>query len=127
MTANNYSTWRMGKVKTIGYFTFCLSLVGFMMLLAGAILSGIAYTEVRPNVADENYDRYIKSDLKRIMGPIMLCFGLLCIISGCVCFGCNLYTASMDAKRDSKRRKERQQTQFAPSAPDAHTAMLSDV
>lgn len=127
MTGMNYHTWRMGRVKTIGYFTFCLALVGFIMLLAGAIISGIAFTEVRPNIADENYERYIRSDLKRVMGPIILSFGLLCIISGCVCFGCSLCSAARDSKRLQKGKKYRQQAQFGPPTPDAEKKMLSDV
>ena len=127
MTGNGYSNWRMGKVKTIGYFTFCLAMVGFVMVLAGAILSGIAYTEVRPNVADENYERYIRSDLKRVMGPIMLSFGFLCIISGCVCFGCSLYSASRENRKKRKMANYRQEAKFAPSAPDSSEKMLSDV
>lgn len=123
---NSLHKWRMAKVKTIGYCTFCLVLVGFIMLLSGAIISGIAYTEVRPNIADENYERYIRSDLKRIMGPIMLSFGLLCIISGCLFFGCNLFSASRDHRRAKKMAKIRQGAFDTPS-PDVDKKMLSDV
>lgn len=127
MVADQYNRWRIAKVKTIGYCTFCLVLVGFIMLLAGAILSGIAYTEVRPNIADENYERYIRSDLKRVMGPIMLAFGLLCIISGCVFFGCNLYSASRENRRAKKANHYRQGQAFGSSSPDVDKKMLSDV
>lgn len=106
---NSYNRWRMANTTTLGYCTLCVTFVGFVMLLAGAIISGIAFTEVRPNVADENYERYIRSDLKRVIGPIMLAFGLLCIIGGCTFFGCALFSASLESKRRQKQFKKSQE------------------
>ncbi|XP_054710536.1 uncharacterized protein LOC129220197 [Uloborus diversus] len=131
MTSHDpYNKWRMAKVSTVGYCTFGVVLVGFAMLLAGAIISGIAYTEVRPNVADENYERYIRSDLKRVMGPITLAFGLLCIISGCTFFSVNLFSASREQRRRAKHNLKynvRRSEEHLPPTPDADKKMLSDV
>lgn len=41
-------------------------------MVAGAIITGIAYTELTPPDWDQNYDRYKGSDLKRILGKCPL-------------------------------------------------------
>lgn len=129
MTVDMSNKWRMGNVKTVGYCSSCIILVGFVMLLAGAIISGIAYTEVRPNIADENYERYIRSDLKRVVGPIMLAFGLLCIFGGCIFFGLTLCSATLDNRRTLKKslKYSVRASQEHLSTPDQNKKMLSDV
>uniref|UniRef100_A0A4D5S010 Putative secreted protein n=1 Tax=Ixodes scapularis TaxID=6945 RepID=A0A4D5S010_IXOSC len=49
--------------------TMCLVGVGLLLLISGAVVTGIVYTEVRPPTADENYDRYRGADLRRVLGP----------------------------------------------------------
>ncbi|KFM61213.1 hypothetical protein X975_17336, partial [Stegodyphus mimosarum] len=122
--------WRMASVKTSLQCSLGVVSLGFVMLLAGAIICGIAFTEVRPNVADENYERYIRSDVKRVVGPIALAFGLLCIIAGCLFFGCNLCAAHMEkAKYENNKLKYnvRASEEHLPSTPDVEKKMLSDV
>uniref|UniRef100_A0A2L2Y7H0 Uncharacterized protein n=1 Tax=Parasteatoda tepidariorum TaxID=114398 RepID=A0A2L2Y7H0_PARTP len=129
MAVDPTNRWRMGNVRTVGYCTFCVILLGFAMLLGGAIISGIAFTEVRPNVADENYERYIRSDLKRVIGPIMLAFGLLCIFGGCIFFGLTLCSATMENRRRLKKTNKynvRASEEHLPSTPDVQKKMLSD-
>ncbi|GFY78054.1 uncharacterized protein TNIN_138411 [Trichonephila inaurata madagascariensis] len=130
MAVDPTNKWRVGNVRTVGYCTFCVILVGFAMLLGGAILSGIAYTEVRPNVADENYERYIRSDPKRVVGPIMLAFGLLCIFGGCIFFGLTLCSATLESRRKLKRAHKynvRASAEHLSTTPDVSKKMLSDV
>ncbi|KAF8767272.1 hypothetical protein HNY73_020256 [Argiope bruennichi] len=128
--AADQSKWRVANVRTVGYCTLCVALVGFAMLLGGAILSGIAYTEVRPNFSDENYERYIRSDPKRVVGPIMLSFGLLCIFGGCIFFGLTLCSATLESRRRIKNTRKynvRASQDHLPSTPDVDKKMLSDV
>lgn len=44
------------------------SIITFILVVAGAILTAIAYTEVRPPTADDNYQRYLGSDYRRVIG-----------------------------------------------------------
>lgn len=46
----------------------CLAIMTFILLVSGAILTAIVFTEVRPPTADENYQRYIGSDYRRNIG-----------------------------------------------------------
>lgn len=59
---------RIGSFKTIAWCSGGTSLVGFFLMVCGAIITGIAFTELTPPDWDQNYDRYTGSDLKRIMG-----------------------------------------------------------
>ncbi|GIY09164.1 hypothetical protein CDAR_535181 [Caerostris darwini] len=130
MAVDMSNKWRVGDVRTVGYCTFCVVLTGFALLLGGAILSGIAFTEVRPNVADENYERYIRSDPKRVVGPIMLAFGLLCIFAGCIFFGLTLFSATLESRRKLKRTLKynvRNSAEHLSTTPDVGKKMLSDV
>ncbi|GBN19789.1 hypothetical protein AVEN_13073-1, partial [Araneus ventricosus] len=128
--AVDQSKWRVANVRTVGYCTVCVALLGFAMLLGGAIISGIAFTEVRPNFSDENYERYIRSDPKRVVGPIMLAFGLLCIFGGCIFFGLTLCSATLESRRRVKNTHKynvRASQDHLPSTPDVDKKMLSDV
>ncbi|KFM61546.1 hypothetical protein X975_05996, partial [Stegodyphus mimosarum] len=78
---------QIGSYKTASWITIAVAFVGFILLIGGAVLTGIAYTELRPNFADENYNRYMGANLQRTVGPIMLAFGTLLLVSGCIFLG----------------------------------------
>ncbi|GIY85622.1 hypothetical protein CEXT_737331 [Caerostris extrusa] len=79
---------QINSYKTATYMTVAVAIVGLALLIGGAALTGIAYTEVRPNYADENYNRYMGAHLQRTVGPIMLAFG------GLLLFGAASFWAS---------------------------------
>lgn len=90
------SAFRVNNFEAVGWCTLCVGILGLGLLIAGAVMAGIAYTELRPPAADENYERYLGSNLMRIVGPIMLAIGALLLIGGCAFFGIAFYSASKD-------------------------------
>ncbi|GFQ69055.1 uncharacterized protein TNCT_441261 [Trichonephila clavata] len=98
---------QFNSYKTATWLTVAVAFVGFALLIAGAALTGIAYTEVRPNYADENYNRYMGAHLQRTVGPIMLAFGALLLIGGCVFLGFVLYATQQASKPSSKASSRR--------------------
>ncbi|XP_022663099.1 uncharacterized protein LOC111268273 isoform X2 [Varroa jacobsoni] len=58
------------------------SIITFILVVAGAILTAIAYTEVRPPTADDNYQRYLGSDYRRVIGPLMMIISLMVFVMG---------------------------------------------
>uniref|UniRef100_A0A2L2YIR6 Uncharacterized protein n=1 Tax=Parasteatoda tepidariorum TaxID=114398 RepID=A0A2L2YIR6_PARTP len=91
---------QMSNYKAAAWMTIAVSIVGFAILIGGAVLTGLAYTEVRPNYADENYNRYMGANLQRTVGPIMLTFGLLLMVGACVFFGFIMFASQQ--QRSSK-------------------------
>lgn len=61
---------RIGSFESIAWCSVGVSLIGFFLMITGAIITGIAYTELTPPDWDENYKRYKGSDLKRILGKL---------------------------------------------------------
>lgn len=59
---------RVGSIRYIILFAGCLGCLAVLLLISGAILTAVVYTEVRPPTADENYKRYIGSDFRRVIG-----------------------------------------------------------
>ena len=60
---------RLGLPRRMSWsLAFLFAVLAFICLLCGAILSAIVFTEVRPPTADENYNRYLGSDYRRIIG-----------------------------------------------------------
>lgn len=60
---------RLGLPRRMSWtLGFVLAVLAFICLIAGAILTAIVFTEVRPPTADENYNRYLGSDYRRIIG-----------------------------------------------------------
>jgi len=57
--------------KAIAGCSIGSALLGIFLMLVGAIITGIAYTEITPPDWDENYKRYIGSNLLRILGTSM--------------------------------------------------------
>lgn len=59
---------RVGNLPYVIYFSACLVTLAALLLIAGAVLTALVYTEVRPPTADENYQRYIGADFRRVIG-----------------------------------------------------------
>lgn len=94
MPQSNYL--KVGSMTAIGWCTLCIGIIGLSVLIGGAILTGISYTEIRPNTADKNYDRFLGANVKRIVGPIMLAFGGILLIGGCIFFAFAFYFANRE-------------------------------
>ncbi|XP_003748354.2 uncharacterized protein LOC100906236 [Galendromus occidentalis] len=77
---------RLGLPRRMSWtLGFTLAVLAFICLLSGAILTAIVFTEVRPPTADENYNRYLGSDYRRIIGPILMIMSLVLIVTGLIC------------------------------------------
>lgn len=59
---------KIGNFEAVTWCSVGSSLLGIFLMLVGAIISGIAYTEITPPDYDENYKRYIGSNLMRVIG-----------------------------------------------------------
>lgn len=59
---------KVGNFAAVAWCSLCVAILGLIMMVAGAIITGIAYTEITPPNYDENYNRYIGSSVPRIMG-----------------------------------------------------------
>ncbi|XP_064466169.1 uncharacterized protein LOC135377577 isoform X2 [Ornithodoros turicata] len=96
MTHEEFRAFRVGNMTAVTLCTMCLAGVGVLLLISGAVVTGIVYTEVRPPTADENYDRYRGADLRRVLGPLMLCLGGFLLIGGCVFMAFGYYSNYRD-------------------------------
>lgn len=99
MTQAEFRAFRVGNMTAVTLCTMCLVGVGLLLLISGAVVTGIVYTEVRPPTADENYDRYRGADLRRVLGPLMLCLGGFLLIGGCVFMAFGYYSNYRDEER----------------------------
>ena len=70
------------------------------MLVAGAILTGIAYTEITPPNYDENYWRYQGANIMRIIGPMLIACGGILLFGSCGFFAFAFYAANRDDDDD---------------------------
>nr|XP_037283080.1 uncharacterized protein LOC119176066 [Rhipicephalus microplus] len=99
MTQAEFRAFRVGNMTAVTLCTMCLVGVGLLLLISGAVVTGIVYTEVRPPTADENYERYVAADLRRVLGPLMLCLGGFLLIGGCVFMAFGYYSNYRDEER----------------------------
>lgn len=69
---------RIGNFTAVAWCSLGSGILGFFLIITGAILTGIAYTEITPPDYDENYRRYLGSNIMRIIGQffILLLFSL---------------------------------------------------
>ncbi|XP_022664367.1 uncharacterized protein LOC111268274 [Varroa jacobsoni] len=79
----SYRHSRVGNLPYIVYFSGCLATLACSLLIAGAIMMAIVFTEVRPPTDDENYQRYIGADFRRVIGPLMMVMASLMLLLGC--------------------------------------------
>ncbi|KAH9420132.1 hypothetical protein DERP_001967 [Dermatophagoides pteronyssinus] len=75
------------KVDSTLVLAISAIIIGLIFIISGAIVSGIAYTEITPPNYDDNYDRYIGSSVPRLLGPFLLVFGFLIVIGSGVMAG----------------------------------------
>lgn len=64
---------RVGNFAAIGWCSFGVALIGVIFMVAGAIITGIAYTEITPPNYDDNYHRYLGSSVPRLVGKKYVC------------------------------------------------------
>ena len=62
---------RIGNFRVVSWCTFGTAILGFFLMICGAILTGIAYTEITPPDYDENYRRYVGANIMRIVGQYL--------------------------------------------------------
>uniref|UniRef100_T1K1X5 Uncharacterized protein n=1 Tax=Tetranychus urticae TaxID=32264 RepID=T1K1X5_TETUR len=77
---------KIGNFAAVTWCTIGSALLGLFLMLVGAIITGYAYTEITPPDYDDNYQRYIGSNLMRVMGPLFLAFGGLLLFGSCCLF-----------------------------------------
>lgn len=59
---------RVGNFAAIGWCSLAVGLLGLIFMISGAVITGIAYTEITPPNYDENYDRYLGASVPRLIG-----------------------------------------------------------
>ncbi|XP_076314819.1 uncharacterized protein LOC143227181 [Tachypleus tridentatus] len=78
--------------QAIAICTCVGAFIGLCLMIGGAAITGVAYTEVPPPFDDPNYDRYQGSNPRRVIGPIMMVFGALLLFGGCCFIGCAFWS-----------------------------------
>uniref|UniRef100_T1L6M8 Uncharacterized protein n=1 Tax=Tetranychus urticae TaxID=32264 RepID=T1L6M8_TETUR len=58
---------KIGNFAAVTWCSFGSALIGLFLMLIGGILTGIAYTEITPPDYDDNYKRYIGSNVLRVV------------------------------------------------------------
>ncbi|KAH8018433.1 hypothetical protein HPB51_006055 [Rhipicephalus microplus] len=119
MTQAEFRAFRVGNMTAVTLCTMCLVGVGLLLLISGAVVTGIVYTEVRPPTADENYERYRGADLRRVLGPLMLCLGGFLLIGRLRVHGFRLLLDDRDEERGYLRLTRA--TTTAASSPEIQT------
>ncbi|KPM02351.1 hypothetical protein QR98_0007630 [Sarcoptes scabiei] len=71
-------------IKGAAWVAVTAIIVGLIFVIAGAIITGIAYTEITPPNYDDYYNRYIGSSVPRLIGPFVLVFGAVIIFGSIV-------------------------------------------
>lgn len=67
---------RIGNFTAVAWCSLGSGLLGLFLLIIGAVLTGVAYTEITPPNYDENYFRYQGSNMMRIVGE---CFDVFTV------------------------------------------------
>ena len=63
---------RIGNFTAVAWCSLGSGLLGLFLLIVGAVLTGVAYTEITPPNYDENYFRYQGSNMMRIVGMYLI-------------------------------------------------------
>ncbi|XP_015783996.1 uncharacterized protein LOC107361664 [Tetranychus urticae] len=77
---------KIGNFAAVTWCSFGSALLGLFLMLIGAILTAVAYTEITPPDYDDNYKRYIGSNVLRVVGPFSFGFGGLLVLGSCGLF-----------------------------------------
>ena len=59
---------KIGNIEAILWCSIGSCLIGLILLVVGAIVTGIAYSEITPPDYDKLYDRYTGANIKRVTG-----------------------------------------------------------
>ena len=59
---------KIGNIEAILWCSIGSCLIGFILLVVGAIVTGIAYSEITPPDYDRLYDRYTGANVRRVTG-----------------------------------------------------------
>ncbi|XP_054167984.1 uncharacterized protein LOC128965339 [Oppia nitens] len=97
---------RVGNFAAVGWCSAGVGLLGLIFMIAGAVITGIAYTEITPPNYDENYNRYLGASVPRLVGPFLLCFGAILLFGSCAFFGLAFYNANRDFDSNGSRSYE---------------------
>ncbi|KAG9510473.1 hypothetical protein GZH46_00986 [Fragariocoptes setiger] len=85
-----------GNFQPIMLCTVSLLVIGLLMMVTGGVVCLVYYTEITPPNFDNNYQRYVGSSLPRIVGPMMVAYGMLLFIGNIIMmvFALNNYRRS---------------------------------
>jgi len=97
---------KFGHFAAIGWCTLGVGMLGLIFMIAGSVITGIAYTEITPPNYDENYDRYIGASVPRLIGPFLIIFGVLLLFGSCGFFGVAFYFADKNYEDTELSRDE---------------------
>ncbi|RWS31221.1 hypothetical protein B4U80_02627 [Leptotrombidium deliense] len=86
---------RIGNFLAVTYCSAGSALLGLCLMITGAIITGIAYTEITPPNYDENYDRFLGANVMRLIGPLMLAFGAVILVGSCCFFAFAFYSENI--------------------------------
>lgn len=59
---------KIGNIEAILWCSIGSCLIGFILLVVGAIVTGIAFSEITPPDYDKLYDRYTGANVMRVTG-----------------------------------------------------------
>ncbi|CAG2172377.1 unnamed protein product [Oppiella nova] len=94
---------QVGNFAAVGWCSAGVGLLGLIFMIAGAVITGIAYTEITPPNYDENYNRYLGASVPRLVGPFLLCFGAILLFGSCAFFGLAFYNANREYDTNGSR------------------------
>jgi len=94
---------KFGHFAAIGWCSLGVGLLGLIFMIAGSVITAIAYTEITPPNYDENYDRYIGASVPRLIGPFLIIFGVILLFGSCGFFGVAFYFASKNSDTEISR------------------------
>lgn len=63
---------KIGNIEAILWCSIGSCLIGLILMVVGAIVTGIAYSEITPPDYDKLYDRYTGANIKRVTGKSLL-------------------------------------------------------
>jgi len=104
-----YRDCRVGHLPHTILFACCLGITAGILLLVGAITTGIVYTEVRPPTADDNYERYRGADFRRVFGPLMIAMALFTLAVGFILVFGGFFSAAKDYDQQVIRESQSKQ------------------
>ncbi|XP_074605385.1 uncharacterized protein LOC141858519 [Brevipalpus obovatus] len=110
---------KIGNFEAVTWCSVGSSLLGIFLMLVGAIISGIAYTEITPPDYDENYKRYIGSNLMRVIGPLFLGYGALLLVGSCGFF---TFAFVSEMRRDHESNHIQYSSRLEPEAEKLQSA-----